>query len=61
MPWLDVLRGGGAAFAADETVRLDSPGENAEVDRILRDTDDPTRVEGGARWYALVHRRRPHL
>ncbi|WP_236239333.1 STM4014 family protein [Streptomyces sp. CC228A] len=52
VPWLDVLRGGGAAFAADETVRLDSPGENAEVDRILRDTDDPTRVEGGARWYA---------
>jgi glutathione synthase/RimK-type ligase-like ATP-grasp enzyme len=52
VPWLDVLRHGGAAFAADEVVRLDSPGENAEVDRALRDIDDPTRVEGGARWYA---------
>lgn len=50
--WRDVLRDGGADFAADETVRLDSPGENPEVDRALRDLDDPTRVEGGARWYA---------
>lgn len=52
VPWLDVLRDGGAAFAADEVVRLESPGENAEVDRVLRGLDDPTRVEGGARWYA---------
>ncbi|WP_240134473.1 STM4014 family protein [Streptomyces sp. MUM 178J] len=50
--WTDVLRDGGAAFAADEVVRLDSPGENAAVDRALRGADDPTRVEGGARWYA---------
>lgn len=28
------------------------PGENAEVDRLLRGTHDPTRVEGSARWYA---------
>ncbi|WP_405590901.1 STM4014 family protein [Streptomyces sp. NBC_01190] len=52
VPWLAVLRDGGAAFADDETVRLDSPGENGEVDRLLRDTDDPTRVEGSAVWYA---------
>ncbi|MGW4688949.1 STM4014 family protein [Streptomyces sp. NPDC004244] len=52
VPWISVLRGGGAAFAADELVRLDSPGEDPEVDRLLRGVADPTRVEGGARWYA---------
>jgi glutathione synthase/RimK-type ligase-like ATP-grasp enzyme len=52
VPWLDVLRAGGADFAPDEVVRLDSPGEHPEVDRLLRGMDDPTRVEGGARWYA---------
>ncbi|MET9886720.1 STM4014 family protein [Streptomyces sp. NPDC006430] len=52
VPWTSVLREGGGAFAPDELVRLDSPGENAEVDRALRGLDDPTRVEGGARWYA---------
>ncbi|WP_327261224.1 STM4014 family protein [Streptomyces sp. NBC_01232] len=52
VPWTDVLRVGGAAFAADEIVRIESPGENAEVDRFLRGAVDPTRVEGGARWYA---------
>ncbi|WP_374214439.1 STM4014 family protein [Streptomyces sp. Je 1-79] len=50
-PWLDVLRGG-ARFHAGETVRLESPGEDPDVDRILRGTDDPTRVEGTGRWYA---------
>ncbi|MFE1958530.1 STM4014 family protein [Streptomyces sp. NPDC059479] len=50
VPWLDVLRGG-ARFEADETVRIDSPGEDPEVERLLRGTDDPTRVEGTARWY----------
>ncbi|MFG3144312.1 STM4014 family protein [Streptomyces sp. NPDC048243] len=50
--WLDVLRDGGHDFADDELVRLDSPGENAEVDRLLRGADEPTRVEGSARWYA---------
>ncbi|MFI6345386.1 STM4014 family protein [Streptomyces sp. NPDC050560] len=52
VPWLTVLRDGGADFGPGETVRLESPGENAEVDRIWRGLDDPTRVEGGARWYA---------
>ncbi|MEU0675802.1 STM4014 family protein [Streptomyces sp. NPDC006172] len=50
--WTDVLRDGGARFAAGETVRIDSPGENADVDRRWRGTSDPTRVEGSARWYA---------
>ncbi|MFF3013137.1 STM4014 family protein [Streptomyces sp. NPDC057939] len=52
VPWTDVLRAGGAAFAADEIVRIESPGENADVDRFLRGADDSTRVEGGVRWYA---------
>ncbi|MFE7930532.1 STM4014 family protein [Streptomyces sp. NPDC057456] len=52
VPWADVLSDGGADFAAEEIVRLDSPGENAEVDRLLRGAGDPTRVEGSGRWYA---------
>ncbi|MGW1188012.1 STM4014 family protein [Streptomyces sp. NPDC002559] len=51
VPWLDVLRGA-AAFRPGETVRMDSPGEDAEVERLLRAVDDPTRVEGTALWYA---------
>ncbi|WP_339133877.1 STM4014 family protein [Streptomyces sp. f51] len=50
--WRDVLRDGGHDFADDEVVRLDSPGEDAEVDRLLRGIGEPTRVEGSARWYA---------
>ena len=49
--WQEVLRGE-AAFFPGETVRIDSPGEDTEVDRLLRGGDDPTRVEGSARWYA---------
>ncbi|MEV5603633.1 STM4014 family protein [Streptomyces sp. NPDC052299] len=52
VPWVDVLRGGGAGFLAGETVRIESPGEDAEVDRLLRGADEPTRVEGSALWYA---------
>ncbi|MFE6228297.1 STM4014 family protein [Streptomyces sp. NPDC057854] len=48
--WLDVLAGR-ARLAAGETVRVDSPGEVPEVDRLLRDADDPARVEGGRLWY----------
>lgn len=51
VPWLDVLHGR-ARFLPDETVRIDSPGENAEVDRLLRGAEDPARVEGTGRWYA---------
>ncbi|MEV7717520.1 STM4014 family protein [Streptomyces sp. NPDC088184] len=51
VPWPEVLRGG-AEFLPGETVRMDSPGEDAEVERLLRRFDDPTRVEGSAVWYA---------
>lgn len=49
--WADVLSSRGADFAADEVVRVDSPGENPSVDRLLRGASDPTRVEGSARWH----------
>jgi len=49
--WPEVLRGE-AFFLPGETVRVDSPGEDPEVDMLLRGGDDPTRVEGSARWYA---------
>lgn len=50
LPWAGVLAGG-ARFAPGETVRIDSPGEDAAVERLLRGVEDPTRVEGTARWY----------
>ncbi|MGW7288068.1 STM4014 family protein [Streptomyces sp. NPDC054847] len=50
VPWLDVLRGR-AEFLPGEVVRIDSPGEDREVERALRGVDDPTRVEGSALWY----------
>ncbi|MFI6283992.1 STM4014 family protein [Streptomyces sp. NPDC051018] len=50
VPWIEVLRGR-AEFRPGERVRLDSPGEDPEVDRELRGVDDPARVEGTARWY----------
>lgn len=52
--WREVLRGRGTEFADDEIVRLDSPGENADVDRLLRGDLAPTRVEGSARWYTRL-------
>ncbi|MQY10503.1 hypothetical protein SRB5_06110 [Streptomyces sp. RB5] len=50
VPWLDVLTGAAPRVAGD-VVRIDSPGENAAVDRILRGAAAPERVEGTARWY----------
>ncbi|WP_231633001.1 STM4014 family protein, partial [Streptomyces clavuligerus] len=54
VPWRQVLRDGGARFAPHETVRVDSPGDDPEVDLLLRggpEPLEPTRVEGSARWY----------
>jgi glutathione synthase/RimK-type ligase-like ATP-grasp enzyme len=51
--WLDVLHGD-FAFQAGETVRVDSPGEDAEVARLLRAHPQPVdmyRVEGTRAWY----------
>ncbi|WP_326701097.1 STM4014 family protein [Streptomyces sp. NBC_01754] len=49
--WRRVL-GGEAVFLPGERVRIDSPGEDAEVERLLRGVEDTTRVEGSALWYA---------
>ena len=51
LAWRDVLCGG-AEFEPGEIVRIESPGEDHEVDELLRGAGDPTRVEGTARWYA---------
>lgn len=51
VPWLDVLGGRAAPFRPGETVRIDSPGEDPEVEQLLRGVGDATRVEGSARWY----------
>jgi glutathione synthase/RimK-type ligase-like ATP-grasp enzyme len=53
VPWLDVLQGA-ARFHAGELVRIDSPGEDAEVARLLRGESEPVdmyRVEGSRAWY----------
>ncbi|MFD3717180.1 STM4014 family protein [Streptomyces sp. NPDC058674] len=48
--WRTVLDGA-ARFHPGETVRIDSPGGDPDVERLLRGVSDPTRVEGTARWY----------
>lgn len=50
VPWRDVLTGR-AVFRAGENVRIDSPGEDPEVEGLLRGTADTTRVEGTGLWY----------
>ena len=52
--WHEVLTTGGARFEDDELVRLDSPGENASVDALLRGPGDATRIGGGPRWHASL-------
>lgn len=51
LPWREVLYDGRPRFEPGETVRLDSPGEDEDVELLLRGADDPTRVEGTAHWY----------
>nr|WP_268874059.1 STM4014 family protein [Streptacidiphilus melanogenes] len=60
VPWLEVLTPGAAdrpVLPPGCLVRVDSPGEDEAVDRLLRGEAlgggwAPTRVEGGAAWYA---------
>ncbi|MEV7773814.1 STM4014 family protein [Kitasatospora sp. NPDC086791] len=58
LPWLDVLRGR-YRLPEGALLRVESPGEEPEVDRLLRGPVlgpgyAPTRVEGTAAWYAGV-------
>ncbi|MFJ3922056.1 STM4014 family protein [Streptomyces sp. NPDC090022] len=50
LAWRDVLRGQ-LVLHPGETVRIDSPGEDPAVERLLRGVRDTTRVEGSALWY----------
>ena len=60
LAWTDVLRGAEVVLAQDELLRIDSPGEDAEADALLRGPGSPARVGGGARWHrtftAALHR-----
>lgn len=51
IPWRGVLCGG-EALIAPGPLRIDSPGDDAEVDALLRGPGNPARVGGGVRWYA---------
>lgn len=51
VPWTDVLRGAEIVMAPGELLRVDSPGEDAEADALLRGPGPPARVGGGARWH----------
>ncbi|MEV7353840.1 STM4014 family protein [Kitasatospora sp. NPDC091276] len=58
LSWLDVLRGD-YRLPEDGLLRIESPGEEALVDELLRGpalgpSYAPTRVEGTAAWYAGV-------
>lgn len=50
VPWTQVLTGGDLDFSG--LVRVDSPGESAEADALLRGEGDPARTGGGATWYS---------
>ncbi|MFB9880460.1 STM4014 family protein [Planobispora siamensis] len=52
IPWTSVLRGEEIAPEPGTLVRIDSPGEDAEADALLRGPGEPSRVGGGARWHA---------
>jgi glutathione synthase/RimK-type ligase-like ATP-grasp enzyme len=55
LAWRDLLRGG-LRLPEHTLLRVDSPGEDDEVDRLLRGPElgegwDPARVEGTSAWY----------
>ncbi|MGI8334266.1 STM4014 family protein [Actinomadura scrupuli] len=54
VPWREVLSGGEFGFEPGTLLRVDSPGEDAGTDALLRGPGHPARVGGGdgARWYA---------
>jgi hypothetical protein len=52
LPWTDVLSG--APLEVEGLLRIDSPGEDAAADALLRGPGDPARVGGGARWYRAL-------
>ncbi|MEO3871707.1 STM4014 family protein [Nonomuraea sp. B12E4] len=51
VPWVDVLAGCPLGVPEGALLRIDSPGEDATADELLRGPGDPARVGGGAAWY----------
>jgi hypothetical protein len=54
LPWRDVASGAPLRIEPGSLVRIDSPGEDAEVDRLLRGADRPAehgQIVGLAAWY----------
>ncbi|GAA3069109.1 STM4014 family protein [Streptosporangium carneum] len=52
VPWTRVLRGREIRFEPGTLVRIESPGEDAEADALLRGPGEPSRVGGGTAWHA---------
>ncbi|MET8861819.1 STM4014 family protein [Nonomuraea sp. NPDC004580] len=52
VPWRDVLGGREAGVPEGALLRIDSPGEDARSDELLRGPGDPARAGGGTAWYA---------
>ncbi|WP_406316347.1 STM4014 family protein [Streptosporangium sp. NBC_01639] len=52
VPWTRVLRGEDILLEPATLVRIDSPGEDAEADALLRGPGEPSRAGGGAAWHA---------
>ncbi|MGW0804856.1 STM4014 family protein [Nonomuraea sp. NPDC002799] len=49
--WRDVLAGREIGAPEGALLRVDSPGEDAEADALLRGPGDPARAGGGAAWF----------
>ncbi|MEU8003773.1 STM4014 family protein [Catellatospora sp. NPDC049111] len=59
LAWHDVLSGAPLRLAPGTAVRIESPGEDAEVDRLLRGAASPAahgEIVGGRAWYAGLAR-----
>ncbi|MEV8634527.1 STM4014 family protein [Streptosporangium sp. NPDC051023] len=51
VPWSTVLRGQDIRLEPGTLVRIESPGEDAEADALLRGPGEPARTGGGAAWH----------
>ncbi|GAA4228739.1 glutathione synthase/RimK-type ligase-like ATP-grasp enzyme [Streptosporangium album] len=54
VPWTAVLRGEDLRLEPGTLVRIESPGEDAEADALLRGPGEPSRVGGGGAWHAAL-------
>ncbi|WP_031161261.1 STM4014 family protein [Streptosporangium roseum] len=52
LPWTSVLRGQDVTLEPGTLVRIESPGEDAGADALLRGPGELSRVGGGAAWHA---------